>query len=83
MAEFEVIKQRLLLRELDQVNVWEVHAQIIEQAELSGGIAAQTGFPVLLFPALFEERVRAILQAFHYQEANYWEAFRGIVNSCE
>ena len=79
-AEFEVLKQRLLLRELDEVGIWEAHLQIMQEAEVAGEIASQTPFPALVFPSLFEERVGAVLQQFHRRETAYWRAFRPIVN---
>ena len=76
MAEFELLKQRLLLRELNEVGSWEAHAQIIQEAEKASEIAGRTAFPSFLFPSLFEERVNAAMEAFHDREASYWEAFR-------
>ena len=75
-AGFEMLKQRLLLRELDEVGIWEAHAQIMQEAEITAKLASQTHFPSLVFPLLFEERIRAVVQGHRNREASYWQAFR-------
>jgi len=82
-SEFEMLKQRLLLRELDEVVTQEAHALIIQEAGIAAKMASQTLFPSLVFPALFDERVRAVVRKFEDDENRYWDGLRGIVNSCE
>jgi hypothetical protein len=82
-AEFELLRQRLLLRALDKVGIWEAHVEIMREAKVAGEIASQTGFPSLIFPSLFEERVSAVLQRFHQREDAYWGSLRSNVNGGE
>ncbi len=70
-TEFEIFTERLLLRELDGIP-WEAHIQIMKEADAVAEIAAQTPFPFLVFPCLFEERISAVLRQFHEREASYW-----------
>jgi hypothetical protein len=74
--EFEVLWQRLLMRELNKVASSEVHAQIIEEARIAADIAARSGVPNLLFPLLFEERVSETLTAYQRKEDRFWQSFR-------
>ena len=80
-AEFEVLKQRLLLRELAVVGIWEAHAEMMREAEIAGEIASQIEFSALVFPCLFEERVSAVLQRFQQRENAYWAGFPLLVNN--
>ena len=71
---FEIFTERLLLRRLDTVP-WEAHIQIMKETDAVAKMAAQTAYPFLVFPCLFEERVSAILRGFQEKEANYWGVF--------
>jgi len=71
-AVFELLKQRLLLRRLDEIPDTECHARIIHEAEMSAALARRTAFPLLLFPCLFEERARAVRERQRQFEKRYW-----------
>jgi hypothetical protein len=71
-----LLKLRLLLRALDRVPDAGSHALVIREAALSERICANWGFPELLFPALFEERVRLALEEDAHQRQRYWETVR-------
>src|SRR4029077_4727224 len=71
--EFDVLKQRLLLRKLDQLPTWELHALVIQEAEMSAVLARTTHYPFLVFPWLFEERVRAASELFQKKWDTYWD----------
>jgi hypothetical protein len=67
-----LVKLRLLLEALDQVPDSELHALIIQEAEVACANAAHTAFPALFFPCLFAERVRAALEAEARRKREYW-----------
>jgi len=49
--EFEVLKQRLLLRRLDETPIWELHALVMQEAEMSALVAKRPRIPSWYFPA--------------------------------
>jgi hypothetical protein len=71
LAQFEMFRERLLLKKLDDIP-WEAHIQVMHQADWASDIALGTPYPFLVFPCLFEERVSSILKTFHASEASYW-----------
>ncbi len=74
-ANLEVLKLRLLLGRLEQVSKANLHAHIIREAHLSSALARATGYPLLLFPCLFEERATAALDQGEQLEDRYWQQF--------
>lgn len=58
-AEFELLKNRTLLRALDETPEVELHISIIHAAREAAGLAWQTPFPLLVYPELFEEKACA------------------------
>ena len=70
----ELLKMQLLLRCLDQTQSAEFHAALIREAEAATCLARRTGFPTLIFPCLFEERVRAALEEQERAATQYWGA---------
>jgi hypothetical protein len=65
-AEFELLKHRLLLRQLDEMPDVESHARVIYQAHVAAALASLTAYPFLIFPCLFEERARAASLETHH-----------------
>jgi hypothetical protein len=55
------LRQRLILRQLNEILETERHFLIIASAARAERLATRTGFPLLLFPCLFEEQVAAVL----------------------
>jgi hypothetical protein len=78
-AEFDLLKQRLLLRELNRVASAEAHFHIMQEATIAAELAVCSGYPCLVFPTLFDERVCDALLAFQIQEAAFWESLRAVV----
>jgi len=72
-VEFEVFTQRMLLRRLDEVPIWELHAQIIREADRAASLAKETTYPFLVFPCLFDEHSRAAADRFQEQTQRYWQ----------
>ena len=60
-ADFELLKARMLMRALDETPIMELHLHIFRAASEATALAQQTPFPFLVFPGLFEEKVRAVL----------------------
>jgi len=65
-AEFQLLKHRLLLRQLDEMPEVESHALVIYEAEAAASLASLTPYPFLIFPCLFEERARAAALETHH-----------------
>ena len=57
--ELELLKHRLVLRFLDETPQPEFHVVVIRAAAEAASLAWLTPFPLLVFPGLFEEQVRA------------------------
>lgn len=68
------LKQRLLLRTLDQVADSGLHLMIIREAQLSQAEAMRTPFPELVLPCLFEERVTHALDQEQQCRSAYWQS---------
>ena len=73
-SALEVLKLRLLLQRLDEVSNVNLHARVIREAELAAAAARREGYPLLLFPCLFEEQVHAALKQEQRWGAQYWHA---------
>lgn len=69
---FEMLKQRLLLRRLNEAPEFETHALIMRQAEEASFLACLTSYPILIFPCLFEERATAATEQARHQAHRYW-----------
>ena len=69
---FELCKMRLLLRRLDEEPNSSLHLRIIREAESAAAQAARTLYPSLIFPCLFEDRVRIALELHRQQSGGYW-----------
>jgi hypothetical protein len=74
-AEFEVHKQGLVLRQLDDTPSQELHAVMMQEADGAAVLARTTQFPFLVFPCLFAERARLASEHFHKKLSDYWQAF--------
>ncbi len=77
LAEFEVLKQRLLLRRLDQVQNLECHPMIIRAAERAAELASLTQVPLLVFPCLFEELANNAVEQHRERAGFYWRTLTG------
>jgi hypothetical protein len=69
---FELLRLRLLLKQLDKVENSDLHTLVIREAKVATELARATAFPWLLFPCLFEERVHAALQGEALVATRYW-----------
>ena len=69
---FELLRLRLLLKQLDKVENCDLHALVIREAKVATELARATAFPWLLFPCLFDERVNAALQREAQVATLYW-----------
>ena len=67
--ELERLKSRLLRRELNRVGEVELTAPLRRAANEAAALAWVTAVPLLVFPALFEEKVRTALGQAARQEA--------------
>jgi hypothetical protein len=74
LAEFEVLKQRLLLRRLDLAQNLECHPVIIRAADQAAELASLTPFPLLVFPCLFDELASNAVEQQHKRAGLYWHA---------
>ena len=59
--EFERLKTRLLARQLEAVEQPELNAPLRRAANEAAALAWVTFYPLLVFPALFEEKVGTAL----------------------
>jgi len=71
-ARFAILKQRLLLRHLNETPASETHALIIRQADEAALLAWRSSYPLLTFPCLFEERAAAATEQACHQARDYW-----------
>ena len=60
-TELERLKNRLLVRLLNELDVPEVNAYVRRAANEAAALAWVTTYPLLTFPALFEEKVENAL----------------------
>lgn len=71
-ARFDNLKMRLLLQRLNETPQSETHASIIKQANEAALLARLSGYPLLAFPCLFEERALAAIEHARRQARRYW-----------
>ena len=71
-TRFGILKQRLLLRRLNETPELETHALIMRQADEAAFLAWLTLYPLLTFPCLFEERAAAATEQARCQTCRYW-----------
>ena len=69
---FTLLKLRLLLKALDLVPNSELHALVIQQAQVASAHAQSTPFPELVLPCLFEELLSDALRMQEERERVYW-----------
>ena len=60
-AQFERLKERLLFERVQELRDREFRSQILRAANEAAALAWVTPYPVLVFPALFEEKAQAVL----------------------
>jgi hypothetical protein len=72
-TQFGILKQRLLLRRLNETPESETHALIMRQANEAALLACLTSYPLLVFPCLFEERAAASTEQARRQARLYWQ----------
>ena len=72
-TQLGILKQRLLLRRLNETPESEIHALIIRQANEAAFLAWLTFYPLLTFPCLFEERTVAATELAQRQTRLYWK----------
>jgi hypothetical protein len=61
-SEFERLKNRLLARQLDQLERPELNTLVRRAANEAAALAWVTFYPLLVFPVLFEEKTDAVLR---------------------
>jgi hypothetical protein len=76
-ARLALLKQRLLLKRLNETPESETHALIIRQADEAALLAWISSYPLLVFPCLFEERAAASTQQARIQSLSYWNGLEG------
>jgi len=72
-AAFALLKQRLLLQLLDVVDDHASHNLIINEANATARLATATGFPLLVYPCLFQERASEALSHDRRRNSAYWK----------
>ncbi len=71
-SSFALLKQRILLQLLDAVDDHASHNLIINEANTTARLASATGFPLLVFPCLFQEMAADVLSRDRRQKSAYW-----------
>jgi len=79
---FGILKQRLLLRRLNETPDPATHLLIIRQANDAAFLACLTQYPLLTFPCLFEERAAAATDRARRQERRYWNSLELPAPAC-
>lgn len=72
VTRFGILKQRLLLRRLNETPESETHALLMRQADEAAFLACLTSYPLLTFPCLFEERAADATKQARRQARLYW-----------
>ena len=62
-TRFECLKNRLLLERIEESDNPQFNSQLRRAANEAAFLAWVTPYPVLVFPALFEEKAAAVLSA--------------------
>jgi hypothetical protein len=70
-SEFERLKSGLLAQQLERVDEIKFTAPLRRAANEAAAVAWATGFPLLIFPVLFEEKTGAALGRAERQAAIY------------
>ena len=60
-GRFEQLKSRLLLEKLEVLEAPEFNSRLRRAANEAASLAWVTAYPLLVFPALFEERTEVVL----------------------
>ena len=60
-GRFDRLKEQLLRERLDQMHDPAANSQIRRAANEAAALSLVTSYPLLLFPALFEEKVESVL----------------------
>ena len=68
-SEFEQLKDQLLAEQLHLATTAELYAPLRRAANEAAAVAWATLFPLLVFPALFEEKAVAVAQQAKRQHA--------------
>jgi hypothetical protein len=79
---FGTLKQRLLLRRLDETPEFETHALIMRQADEASFLACLTSYPLLTFPCLFDERATEATEQARRQAHRYWNGLELVPRAC-
>ena len=66
--KFEQLKDQLLLERLDQALDPQLNSHLRRAANEAAALAWVTRYPLLLFPALFEEKVKSAKRRAHKQQ---------------
>lgn len=66
--EFERLNNRLLRERLTEARIAIMGAELRRAANEAAGLAWNTAYPLLFFPALFDEKVRLALRRVRRQE---------------
>ena len=82
-AELDLMKHRLLLRVLEETEGHAAHARLIHAAEEAANLARTCGFPLLVFPCLFEEMTSAATERVQQQEQEYWASLQMTIQLAE
>ncbi len=75
-ARFANLKSRLLLQRLNETPEPETHASIIKQTDEAALLAWLSGYPLLSFPCIFEERAVAATEQARRQARRYWTSLQ-------
>lgn len=78
-ARFVILKQRLLLRCLNETLESEIHALIMRQADEASLLAWLSAYPLLTFPCLFEEMAAAATEQARRRARVYWNGLEAAV----
>jgi hypothetical protein len=69
--DFERLKNRLLTEQLDVLERPDLNAAVRRAANEAGALAWVTFYPLLVFPALFEEKIEAAVRQAERQARVY------------
>ena len=69
-GRFEQLRSRLLLEKLEELEDPEFNSRLRRAANEAASLAWVTHYPLLVFPALFEERIEVALGRIGIQQLN-------------
>lgn len=81
-TRFEILKQRLLLRRLNETPESETHALIMRQSDEAAFLACLSLYPLLTFPCLFEEKAATATENARRQARLYWHGLEPKQPAC-